>query len=158
MISIPCRALPRRWEEANAAKNWAEQDTVPGGCGCWKGMSKPESIGEGQHFCTMCLQLFGTNAKWKRWTIFVTFPTCITIFLVYRSGSLPHASTDTGRAQLPPQSNLSQRSSFHTWNISSVGTRLTRGHQWRDTCLLIPHVQLFKNAHPLSTALDSCHH
>lgn len=64
MVSIPCRALPRQWEEANA-KNWA----VGGHCPRWlwlpEGMNKPESIGEGQHFHTVCLQPFGTNAKQK---------------------------------------------------------------------------------------------
>lgn len=66
-----------------------------------EGMNKPESMGEGQHCCNVCLQLFGTNAKQKRWTLpeewtlSVTLSTCVTIFLVYRSGSLSHASIHT---------------------------------------------------------------
>lgn len=99
VVSIPCRALPRAWEEANAAKNWAVARHCPRWLWLPENMNKPESMGEGQHCSTVCMQLFGTNAKQKRWTISVTFSTRVTVFLVYRSGSVPHASTHTQAEQ-----------------------------------------------------------
>lgn len=158
MVSIPCRALPRDWEEANAAKNWAVAGHCPRCLWLPEGMNKPESMGEGQHCCTMCLQLFGTNAERKKWTISVALSTRIVMILVYVSGSQPHAGIHTQAEHCCLHKATSYKKQLsYVKHLVCGDTANPRASVEGYVCAHTLCTALQK-AHPLSTVLDSCHH
>lgn len=119
------------------------QDTVPGGCGCWRAWTslRARQRDNAAAPCVCSSLELMPNRREEMDNLCNTFYKRYCVFVIQKW--LPATCKHTQSTVASTKQPLT-RSSSHTWNISSVGTGLTRGHQG------------YVYAHTLCTALQKC--